>query len=342
MINTNATMVSKNVKGLKQHPLLKKFGIGSLSQFEIDLYSKYGIPAELIIVNSNDEVISNWEYVEAAATKEIKVFVLDVSDDDLLLVLATKNIRKKLKPSGRIQLIISLKNYLTETDNGKELSISLGGASARDNIATILNCGPSTIQTDLTIYQYAFDMISELDEEKCKMYEAHEVAKANMEKLNKKEADAGVGSNSIPQQDAKSEEAEIPNNMPSVLKNAAPEPVEISIADKSDDTESEDIDGTPTHTLLPDETSKLFKTDLPNEFPLTAQLAGSKKFVPCQPIVGITVRYADGREYIKEFDESYVMESKKAPDDNAAEFHQIYNPSNQAFIQINLQNISNL
>lgn len=335
-------MVSKNVKGLKQHPLLKKFGIGSLSQFEIDLYSKYGIPAELIIVNNNDEVISNWEYVEAAAVKEILVFVLDISDDDLLLVLATKNIRKKLKPSGRIQLVVSLKNYLTETENGKEVSISLGGVAARDNIATILNCSPSTIQTDLTIYQYAFDMISELDEEKCKMYEAHEVAKANMDKLNRKEADAGVGSNAIPQQDAKSEEAEIPNDRPVTFKNARPEPVEISLTNNIKDEESDNIGGTSTETVLPDETSKLFKTDLPDEFPLTAQLAGSKKFVPCQPIVGITVRYADGREYVKNFDTSYVMESKKAPDDNAAEFHQFYNKTNQAFIQINLQNISNL
>lgn len=342
MINNNATMVSKNVKGLKQHPLLKKFGIGPLSQFESDLYSKYGVPNELIIVNNNGEVISNWEYVESASSKELEVCVLDVSDDDLLLVLATKNIRKKLKPSGRIQLVVSLKNYLTETDNGQELSVSLGGAAARDNIATILNCGPSTIQTDLTIYQYAFDMISELDMNKCTMAEAHNVAKVNMEKLNRKEVNASVGANAFQQHDAENEEAEIPVNMPGILKNAAPEPEEILMPAKLDDEESEDVNGTSADTVLPVEPGKFFKADLPDEFPLTAQLAGARNFLPCQSIVGITVRYADGTEYVKKFDASYVMESKMAPDQNAAEFHQFFNPANQAFLQINLQNISNL
>jgi hypothetical protein len=296
MKNNNSKMVNKQVSGLKQHPLLKKLGIESLSKFEMDVNNRFNIPNELIIVTKDNEVISNWEFVEASSTEDINVCELDISKEELILVLATKNLRKKLNTSGRVALELELQAYLTETASGKKLSETLQGSNTMEKIAKMLDCSYGTVEKDFAIYKHAPDLIKELDNGAYSLTGAYEVAKSNRAKVE--EVEAGLGKH-----------------------------------EGGNEKES---------STLPEVSSKAKTVKAENSFPIIQEFAGAKIFKACQAISGITIRYADGTEFTKQFDASYLMESKREDGAHGAEFHQVFNEGTQAFLQLNLKNIESL
>lgn len=184
--NSNSNMISMKVTYLKIHPVLKELGIEALSQFELEVNKKFNVSNELVIANDKGEVISNWEYILACKDTTINVAQVNVSDDELILLLATKNLRKRLKPGKQILLGVKLRDSLKRTGYAKELLSKVEGKSFTEKIGKLVGSSYGTFQKYFLIEKYAPGVKDSMDNGECSLAEAVKIAKTNRDQIRGK------------------------------------------------------------------------------------------------------------------------------------------------------------
>lgn len=174
--NNNSNMVTMNVSDLEIHPTLKKLGIESLSQFEIEVNRKFGVSNELVIANQDNLVLSNWEYVAASNDSTIDVAKVNLTDDELVILLASKNLRKWLKQGSRITLAVLLRDSLKRTGYLREILAEIPGRNFTERVAKLAGSSYGTFQKYFLIDKYAPQLKSLMDEGKCSLEQAVQIA----------------------------------------------------------------------------------------------------------------------------------------------------------------------
>ena len=171
MKKTNYTINVKMmpVSNLKQAAMLKKYGIDKPSEFEITQLQKFGLTDHLkgIVATENGTVLCNWELVliaQAAGIADIEVIIVNgLAENEIIQVIAVKNIRKKLLKTALVDLILDYRDYLTKDDAGVEWAKEIPGNSTDARIGTIVGYSYGMINGYQTINKLHPEFIEMMD-----------------------------------------------------------------------------------------------------------------------------------------------------------------------------------
>lgn len=243
------------------HPFLGKYGICKPTDFEISQLSKYDLKPGQVIATDDKKVIYNWEGVLQAKQlklKEIEVVTISgLSEDEVIQITSFKNIRKKLSRKQTAELIVDLREHLTENPTGIKWKEDIPGNKTDEKIAFLLDCSYGTVFSLHDIYKYDTSLLDKIDADELSLTEALEEIQKIKNKLKSKDErnDSEEGNEGEPTNELS------PTN------------------------------GTPKTPKVNEQNEHNTETAINEKW----RYAGEKQMVECEAIASITVRYVSGR-----------------------------------------------
>lgn len=166
--NAYVELKEVNLTDLNIHPFLKRYGLGKITDFELKQISRLNLPPGEIIVSATNLVLSNWEAVEIARKQKLKkvivVMVKGIDDDEFIQVSSLKNMRRRLSRYMQAELIIELREYLSNNPYGKIWKDEIPGDCIPKKIGTLIGYSYGMINQIERIYKYNAGLLQQIDD----------------------------------------------------------------------------------------------------------------------------------------------------------------------------------
>ncbi|MEZ5018106.1 MAG: hypothetical protein R2800_13690 [Flavipsychrobacter sp.] len=275
MVYTTSTK-SVKIQDLKVSEFLAKYGMSIVDDFIINQLKKFGLGVGQVIVTKDNLVIHNAEALKEAKKlnlKEIIVTVINELDtDEIIQVTSFKNIGKKISRRSIAELILVLREYITDNRKGIKWAKEIPGSKPNEKIAYLLGVSYGKIFSILDMYKYNTDLLDEIDAGDKTIREAEEEIKEIKKKLSQDDAGSGNSDNSCD---------DITEESPADAESDDTDNQEQAIEESEDRTSEPSKEDDTTNVQINRKTKWMY--------------SGEKDMKPCENISGITVTYESGR-----------------------------------------------